>query len=240
MLIKQQLLDNGWGPGGWSFYQPETDWHAPNPMGTTFAQQVEAIRKHRLANPRFSFSTEPAVIARELEEYTLARWRRTYSEHGMQKFLERPDDSVKKKHSDWLTTSRPPPSLLGRVAAHAGIDTAVLEDWFGAGGKPVALQVSTARALVCASCPGNRKGTWRDTLTVAAAKTLRAYFSVKNELALSTALDKDLGLCKACGCVLELKVHTPDIHVLNNLTDKERVKLAEQNPRCWILALTPP
>src|SRR5689334_8902513 len=100
MFIKQQILDSGWGPGGWQFFCPETNWHAPNPLGTTFKQQVENIRKHRVANPRFPFSTDPVQIAQELEEYTLARWRATYSQHGMQKFLERPDDSVKKKHSE--------------------------------------------------------------------------------------------------------------------------------------------
>lgn len=239
MLIKQQLLDNGWGPGGWTFYEPQTDWHAPNPMGTTFKQQVEAIRKHRLANPRFDFSTDPVVIAKELEEFTLARWSKTYSQHGMQKFLERPDDSVKKKHSEWLTTSRQPQSLLGKVAAHAGIDTAVLEDWFGAGGKPVELATSTYRALICQDCPGNRKAGWRDTLTLATAKMLRGYFAVKNDMMLSTAIDKDLGLCKACGCVLELKVHAPAIHIHANITDEQRIKLGELNAKCWILAETP-
>lgn len=239
MLIKQAVLDSGWGPGGWQFYQPETDWHAPHPMGTTFKQQVENIHKHRLANPRFSFSTDPVKIAQELEEYTLARWRKTYSAHGMQKFLENPDDSLKKKHSEWLTTSKQPPSLLGKVAARAGIDTAVLEDWFGAGGKAVGIEVSTHRALVCKDCPGNRKTGWRDMLTIAGAKMLRSYFAVKNDMMLSTAIDKDLGLCKACGCVLELKIWTPLPYVLENLTDDQRAKLKEINPKCWILTETP-
>lgn len=239
MLIKQQLLNNGWGPGGWSFFQPETDWHAPNPMGTTFKQQVENIRKHRMANPRFPFSTDPVVIAQELEEYTLARWRKTYSEHGMQKFLENPDESLKKKHNEWLSTSKPPKTLLAKVAGHAGIDTSVLEDWFGAGGKAVGIETATHRAIVCKDCPGNRKAGWRDTLTLAAAKTLRGYFSVKNEMQLKTALDADLGLCKGCGCVLELKVWTPLQHVRENLSDEQKLKLQEINQKCWILNETP-
>lgn len=71
MLIKQKLLDNGWGPGGWSFYSPETDWHAPNPLGNTFKQQVENIRKHRMANPRFPFSTDAVKSRRNLRNTPL-------------------------------------------------------------------------------------------------------------------------------------------------------------------------
>jgi hypothetical protein len=240
MLIKQKLLDNGWGPGGWTFTQPETDWTAPNPMGTTFAQQVENIRKHRAANPRFPFSLEPVVIAQELEEYTLARWRRTYSERGMQKFLENPDDSLKKKSSAASITSQRPQSLLGKAAGLAGIDSAVLEDWFGAGGKPVDPALALGRAAVCTAgangCPGNRKGNWRDVLTMATAKTLRAYFGAKHDMQLSTPLDKDLGLCKGCGCVLELKVWAPGFWVIKNLDDDQKLKLHDLNSKCWILS----
>lgn len=236
MFIKQQLLDNGWGPGGWSFYQPETDWHAPNPLAVNFKQQVENIRKHREANPRFGFSTDPVVIAQELEEFTLARWRRTYREHAMQKFLEHPDTSLKKKPSAGITTPKPPPSLLAKAAGRAGIDTSVLEDWFGAGGVAVPLAVSTHRAVICKECPGNRKGQWRDALTIAGAKILRTYFSAKNEMQLATDLDKELGLCRGCGCVLELKVWAPIEHIRGNLREGDEAKLRELNPRCWILA----
>lgn len=235
MLIKQQLLNNGWGPGGWMYYQPETNWHAPNPLGNTFAQQVDNIVKHRLANPRFPFSTEPASVAKDLEEYTLARWRKTYSEHGLQKFLENPDDSIKKKHNEWLSTSKLPKSLLGKVAERVGIDTSVVEEWLGAGGKHAGIAVATHRALVCQDCPGNQKAGWKDLLTVAGAKALREYLGVKNMMALSTNLDKDLGMCAACKCVLELKIWAPIDHIHNHLTAPQREKLYEYNQKCWVL-----
>ncbi len=239
MFIKQTILDKGWGPGGWPFYQPQTDWHAPYPLATNFRQQVENIRQHREANPRFDFSTDPTVIAQELEEYTLARWRRTYREAAMQKFLEHPDESLKKNRSGDPFTPKSPPSLLGKAAGLAGVDTAVLEDWFGAGGVAVPLSVATSRAMVCADCPGNRKGTWRDVLTIPVAKMLRTYFSAKNQMRLSTPLDKELGMCKACGCVLELKCWTPLHHVLDNLDEEQTAKLRELNQRCWITTETP-
>lgn len=233
MFIKSKLLEQGWGPGGWQFHQPETNWHAPFPLANNFKTQVENIQKHREANPRFQFSTDPAVIAKELEEYTLARWRKTYSEHAMQKFLEHPD--VKKKPNAPSFTKSSPRSLLGRIAERAGIEDDTLVDWFGAGGKPVTADLSASRAAVCKDCPGNRKGMWRDALTIAGAKALRVYFGAKNEMRLSTPFDKDLGLCKACGCVLELKVHVPDKHVVENLREGDREKLREQNAECWIL-----
>lgn len=239
MFIKQQILDNGWGPGGWSFYEPKTDWHAPHPLATTFRQQVENIRAHRAANPRFDFSTDPVQIAQELEEYTLARWRKTYRERGLQKFLEHPDESLKKNRSGDLFMPKSPPSLLGKAAGLAGVDTSVLEDWFGGGGVAVPLSLATQRAMVCAECPGNRKGNWRDVFTIAGAKMLRTYFSAKNQMQLAAPLDKDLGLCKACGCVLELKVWTPLHHVLDNLDDDQLAKLRELNSKCWITTELP-
>ena len=54
-----------------------------------------------------------------------------------------------------------------------------------------------------------------------------------------TGVRTPLYLCKGCGCVLELKIHTPLIHVRDNLSDEERAKLMKLNQRCWILTETP-
>lgn len=236
MLIKAKVLQ-GWGPGGWQFYQPETNWHAPNPLAYKFEEQVNNIIEHRKANPRFSFSTDPIQVAEELEKYTLARWRSKYSEHGMQKFLEGGDPNYGKKKAPPRMSPATPVSLprvaLAAGAALAGVDDSVVQEWLGAGGVAVPYHLATQRATVCKDCPGNQKVGWRDTLTVVGAKALREYLAAKNQMSLYTPLDGELGMCKACGCHLPLKIWCPIEHFRENVTAEVESKLREYNPKCW-------
>lgn len=62
--------------GGWTFRQPQTAW--TNPMAMVgFKASVDAIRKHRLANPaitaKHSLATHPDAIKAELMNYTRRR-----------------------------------------------------------------------------------------------------------------------------------------------------------------------
>lgn len=233
MLIKSQVL-KGWGPGGWAFFQPETNWHAPGPLQNNFSQQVQNIIKMREANPRFNLTTDPEQVGLELENYTIARWAATYSKNGLQKFLENGEDvSVKKKPSGTLfTVGR---TLAAPVAALVGADTEVLEEWLGAGGKAVSVDQASGRAVVCESCPGNVKQGWLDMLTAPAAKALQAYLSVKNNLSLHTPLDSALGVCEACRCHLGLKVFVPLPYIKDNTKPETFAKLKETNEKCWVL-----
>lgn len=236
MLIKQRVLA-GWGPGGWQFHQPETGWEAPNPTGTTFQQQVQNIIKHRLGNPGLKLSTDPIEVAQELEAFTIARWRRTYHERGIQKFLEADStgyDDVIKKKSTVSTPSRR--SLFGKVAALVGVDSTVVEEWLGAGGTAVQAARAADRAKVCVGCKdGNQAVGWRDALTAGAALALREYLSVKNAMNLHTEFDGAIGVCRACKCYLPLKVWTPIEHIHEDLTDEQRDRMKKLNPSCWVL-----
>lgn len=230
MAIKPSILQS-WGPGGWQFYQPQTDWHAPGPLENTFQQQVDNIVKMRQANPRFKLPTDPAVVAADLEAYTIARWEKMYSRRGMAKFLANPPEEVKKKGSN--TTHNSKHSLRG-VAAAAGIDTRALEDWLGAGGTPVPQELANARAAVCVPCRANQGG-WTRTLTVPAARAVRAYLEHKNRMKLATPHDPQLQSCKACTCVLTLKVFQPIQHIKDNTSPETFEKHREYNPDCWVL-----
>lgn len=231
MPIKPEIL-KGWGPGGWSYFQPETNWHAPGPLENSFDAQVKNIIAMRQANPRFNLPTDEAAVAADLEAYTEARWAKTYSKAGMQKFrIESPED--KKKESSFTRFAKR--SLEG-AAGLAGIDTRALEEWLGAGGKPVMQTLADARALTCSTCElGNQKHGWRELLTLPASVALRAYLETKNKMKLATPLDDELGSCQACHCVLTLKVWQPLRHIKDNTTPETFEKHRKANPKCWVL-----
>jgi hypothetical protein len=60
-------------PGGWKFYQPETDWKNPNPMTSSFTNSAKEILKHRKLNPNFPYSLDLDQIEWELENFTALR-----------------------------------------------------------------------------------------------------------------------------------------------------------------------
>lgn len=67
------LNRNEFPPRGWTFWQRETKWNAPNPLVDDFETTVNRIRNHRLANLKFRLTTDREKIAAELEAHTLAR-----------------------------------------------------------------------------------------------------------------------------------------------------------------------
>lgn len=60
-------------PGGWKFYQPETQWMMPEPMSQSFRTAVERIVQHRLANPALAATANAEQAEADLEAYTLSR-----------------------------------------------------------------------------------------------------------------------------------------------------------------------
>lgn len=243
-MIKPEIL-NSWGPGGWIFYQPESDWWAPLPLANNFQAQVKNIIAHRKANPRFNLPVDEAAVAAELEAFTEARWRKTYSQRGMQKFLhETPED----KKKDWSairsssSTGRAVAGRAGGVVRAAvglggkalGLDTRGLEEWLGHGGIAVARELAEKRAAVCASCPANQSG-WREMLTVPAANKIALYLEQKHQLHLATSHDEKLEECSVCHCVLTLKVWQPLEFALTSETEETLEERVKANPGCWIV-----
>lgn len=240
-MIKPEIL-GGWGPGGWQFYQPETNWWAPLPLANNFQAQVKNIIAHRQANPRFNLPVDEATVSAELEAFTEARWRKTYSDRGMVKFLRESEEDKKKELPDTRPLSKPSTRVAGRAGGVVraavglggkalGMDTRGLEEWLGAGGKPVARELAENRAAVCAGCPANQRG-WRELLTVAAANRIALYLEQKHRLLLATPYDTALEECEVCHCVLTLKVWQPLEFALTS-TDPEEHR--QKNPQCWIV-----
>lgn len=194
-----------------------------------FTGLVMNVINRRLSNPRFGLSTDFNTVAGEVD---LQNAQRMQTINGGSNYIT--DDGVG-------GAAPPPPfppahrsglqSVAGRSDVMAG--AAVLMEWLGAGGMPVAPELSESRAQICAACPRNGSGDWTTYFTAPAAAIIRRQLVQKDGLAVSTTVDARLGVCKACSCPLKLKVHTPLAHILGHT--REEVK-AQLDPRCWMLS----
>lgn len=183
-----------------------------------FDASVQAIRKHRQANPaivaKHQLTTDPIAIGDELELYT----RRRLGIPDMQPTFFQPG------------RSRLP---VGVVAAAVNIKraaqgTAVVLDWLTSGGKPVAQELAESRAKICSECPKNVEGSW---YTVAPAELIRETLESRSDLRLITKYDAKLKSCDVCKCLNRLKVWCPMEHIANR-TNADIMK--EFPSHCWI------
>lgn len=211
--------------GGWQWFQPQTGWSAPNPIGNTFDQQVSNILKHRLANralvAQHNLSLDRASIESELEAFNAKR-------------LGIPDPKA------------PPPPL--RQSLSAGAKDAVaavrklaagavfLLEWEQSGIPPATSEASAARAAICAGCPKNDPGGFSKYFTQPVSEMYRKKMERLTALKLSTPSDDKLEVCAACLCPLKLKVHAPMELILKHLKPEQRAELNQENPKCWVLS----
>lgn len=186
------------------------------------------IRDHRLANPRFGFTTDMGLIADELDRVNAAR---VAAIPGAQDYVIAVTDAgAANPHQAPLNL----PAKLQHVAA--GLSKMVtggkgLLEWEKSGEPPVPAEQAEARAQVCAVCPKNSKDDLTRWFTVPASEFIKRQIERANNLKLATSKDAELGTCEACLCVLIPKVHTP----LKFIHMSEAVK-AELDPACWILS----
>lgn len=105
-------------------------------------------------------------------------------------------------------------------------------EFLGPEQEPVALEIATRRASVCAKCPLNRpaKG-WIDTISTAAAKATKEYFHIRDALELRVEGEEKLGICDACWCPLKLKIWMPIKHIIDHTPEEV---LADLHKDCWI------
>lgn len=63
-------------PGGWQFFQAETNWRLPNQYNSaSFSAAVQMIQSHRRSNPQLTLSTAWEQVAWELETFNAMRCR---------------------------------------------------------------------------------------------------------------------------------------------------------------------
>ena len=216
-------------PGGFSFFQPQTDWRAPG--GLTFDQVVDAIIKHRLANPKFAgqWSVEKEDIENELDEYTCIRIAQNpnycQAVEGAPPFLPGTSELPRP-----IVPSNSPSGPSVAVASKLAAGVATIADWRGSGGEVVAQEEADRRAAICVGCPKNdsQHGVAHFfVMTVAAAIQLE--IGRKNDMKLKTPFDAELGVCKACWCCNRLKIWSPMEFITKHMS-----KSVTLPAHCWI------
>ena len=238
MPLKPEVL-KGWPPGGWQYYQPQTNWEAPTPLQVTFDQQVKNIVTMRTRNPQFKLSTDYMVAATDLEKFTEKR----IGSHP--KYCIGPEAvAAQKKTPSPSFPSRALQAAARVVLGNENADPRALEEWLGSGKRPVEAQVSERRATVCAFCPANssssvcpdpQRNSWRRWVTKPVANAIRKYMAIRHSMNLSTTRDSELGKCLACHCELQLKIHSPIDHIRSNLSP-ETVAELRRYPDCWVMS----
>ena len=214
-------------PNGFQYRQPETGWHTE---AWDFNSIVVAVVNHRRSNSRFSLNMDPAQVAEDVDVQNAAR---CLSMQGGENYVVMAAVGEQ---------SIPKPSPLRKLAAAAAgfvgganqikAGVQVLYDWLGGGADPVAPELATQRAEICARCPLNDPGDWRRHFTGPIAERIRLTLEVRKDMKLATEFDDAIGVCSACACPLRLKVHVPISFIEAHTSTTVRQALDEG---CWML-----
>jgi hypothetical protein len=109
---------------------------------------------------------------------------------------------------------------------------AINREWLGDGGVPVPHHIAERRAKICEICPLNVEPNWAQrNITNPIAKTMLRWIAYKNQLGLHTSVEKDLNICKACGCDTSVKVFTPIQHIRAHTNEET---LNKYHNACWV------
>lgn len=216
-------------PNGWKFFEPRTGWNAQG--GMDFSQVVDAIIKHRKANPRFTdWALDMEDVANELDAYTCQRLNNdpNYCDGGDSPPFQRASlsfPSVPRRFNGKGEVAAV--GVVSKTAAGIGL----LLDWLGSGGKAVEKELAEKRAAVCAGCDRNKEKTLTSIFTIPASQFIQRQLAIKNDMKLETSQDLKLGVCETCTCPLKLKVWTPMEHVLKHTSEKVMAEFPEW---CWV------
>lgn len=217
--------------GGWKFRQPQFgNWE--NKMALVgFDASVKEIQrsreKNRALSAKHNLSTDYESIADELIQYN--RMIRNIPDPTPPSFF-------------WRSRNSPPsegPAAAGsswfRRLSQLGTGIVTISDLKRSGRDPVLTEVAEKRAGVCVGCPKNLPGDLFSIFTKPIAGLVRSQIEDKRRLKLRTTLDDKLGVCDACGCPMELKVHFPLDIIKKHMKQPE---IDQLDPRCWILKET--
>jgi hypothetical protein len=218
-------------PGSLHYVQIDTNWRST--PWASFDQIVSEVIAHRMANPHLrtvnGWSVDRHVVEEEVERYNVRiceamKWYHFLEDGPEVPSTERP-----------FPPGQPQSQSPGRNAVVANIlaGTQILVDWIESGAEAVPVAQANQRAKVCSECPKNGKGDLLSFFTIPVANAIRMALQKRNEMALKTDFDEQLGICEACGCVNKLKCHVPLNRFLYKMTPEA---VAALDPKCWILS----
>jgi hypothetical protein len=224
-MVRLKNRDGGI-PNGISFYLPQSKW-VPRPH-SSFRGVTEALYNHLQGNPGVLKATgwklDMNFIADKVDE-----WNAKLCEtNGWSDFITTEAAGGRPAMSPFpfLTPQQRVSRLL---AVAAGSETLV--EWLASGAEAVSGDLANSRAVVCAACPMNEKGTLSDFFTTAASEAIRRSLNLRREWKLETTEDEKLGVCSACYCPLRLKVFLPLDRILKRLAPEIQAGLPDF---CWI------
>ena len=218
-------------PGGWMYTESFIpQWTAPPGSFDTVVRAVIALRQgNRALTAQHNKSTDYEVVSNEVDEFNAQRML----SHGWEAFVADGGTGPPNPVFSHPQRLRRSPGVVGIVRRAATVGVGMIRDlWLGDSLKPVSPELSEKRAQVCVVCPrhdGDKE--FIDKLTAEAAKGVRALMQAKYDMELKTSVDDKLGMCRACGCVLPLKVHVSLEVAKKKLKPGDFEQLHET---CWI------
>ena len=230
-------------PHGFQFYQPQTQWSLPVALNRSFDVSVQEILNYRKGNPglatQHNMSLDRATIANELDEFNTARclargWTGFIIEEQAGYPKQLPPQSVP-------LAARLQNRVQGVAEAvgNASKAAALLAEWLGEGGLPVASDLSNKRAQVCLQCPQNSDPGWLQKLEASVAMKIRNLVAWKHQLSPPVEGEGKLLTCQVCDCYLPLKVVVPTKHILKGTSAETMAELktvlTNANERCWVV-----
>lgn len=207
-------------PYGFQYTQVQTGWSA---TPGSFESVSIQLMQHRLGNKavsrQYSLATDIESCRNDVDLFNAARC----VSHGWISFVQEAPVQSFRAPTTFRGLSQ---NVVGKSkAVVAGVRAIAL--WLGDGLKPVAQPLAEGRAATCAICPLNGSVSFTEEVMA----QIREWVAIKNDLALKTPYDANLGTCTACLCDLKTKVWVPLNIVLKVTTPEVREKL---HPACWI------
>ncbi len=214
--------------GGWQMLHPEAGQKKPwaGSLNEIVLKELDYRRKNLALARKNNWSLELEDIENDVDEMNAQRM----VAGGYLNFVD-------------MEGSSPPQSMGGSSrSGHGGAVAAakaivagvgVWLDWLGADGTPVNQALAEKRAAVCADCPKNDGGDWKQYFIGPAAAIIKKQLEIKHQLELKTSVDEKLTVCSACDCPLSLKVWTPFDIIMSKTSDDVWSKF---DSRCWLLS----
>lgn len=229
-------------PHGFQFYQPTTRWSLPVDLSRSFDVSVQQILDYRKGNPgltaQHGLSLNRTAIANELDQFNAMRM--VSLGYGGFVNVEGPGNPQMPPQSVPLST-RLQERVRGVAEAvgNASNAAALLAEWLGDGGMPVAAEQSNRRARICLHCPQNADPNWFQKLEAQVAMKLKNLLAWKHQLSPPVEQEGKLLTCQVCDCYLPLKVVVPIKHILAGTSPETMAELktvlTNAGEKCWVV-----
>ncbi len=220
---------NKFPPRGWTLLMPEIGMQRP--ISGSFNAVVDAFSDIVLKNPALAQKHGWPTDRIGQENWVDERECHRMLAHGWTRFVEL---------EGTLPPPGPPPLGGMRHGSQGGVAVAASKAMTGAAiwkdmfsnGKPVAKELAEERASICAGCPENKRGGFKEWFTETLARGLNELVGLMNSQQLTTSKDDELGTCAACLCPMKCKVWVPLEIIKSHMPPADIAKL---DRRCWIL-----